>query len=387
MPTAHPSGRCVAVDGHVAPQVDEHAAPEGLGQEPAARSAANALAVAPRSTWTPIGMETVRASGSSPIRHQPGAGRGSDPFIGLPPVDLVEVPVVAQFDQGRADGWIDDAGGVLSHPTGHLEGLEQQWADRNRAPGTVRFDQSELGVGAEPAAGPVEGPELIGQQSQGLIGQSAVRHGHRGRGADGPHRAGGDRTHRCDFPDGHGLGLGGGHDCPDTVAAELLDDFGAVVVVVAGVVVVVVGLAPAEVPAAVVDDDVPVDDCPETVMGEAPVVEEAAAVGFVVAVDTDDEWAVAPEATTTPRPAAAAEAATPMATVVRRTRVMARSRACAAAWGEGRRSRGGAMADLSGRTVGSATERRFVYRCHHTGPGRESASIRLCAPCESVPAR
>lgn len=103
-------------------------------------------------------------------------------------------------------------------------------------------------------------------------------------------------------------------------------DFGAVVVVVvvAGVVVAVLAsddekAADEEELAAVDVDDGSVE------------VEAAAVVGVVVVwVATVEEWAVVPDATRTPRPTAPADAARPMPTVARRTRVMARSRARAA---------------------------------------------------------
>jgi hypothetical protein len=110
------------------------------------------------------------------------------------------------------------------------------------------------------------------------------------------------------------------------VEAELRVDCGAVVVVVVlGVAVVaVVADVAAVADVAVVADvaAVEVDVVPDTVVG-------------VVAVATD-EWAVLPEATRTPSPTAPADAARPMPAVARRTRVMARSRARTAAWGEGR---------------------------------------------------
>ncbi len=108
------------------------------------------------------------------------------------------------------------------------------------------------------------------------------------------------------------------------MAAELLLDFGVVVVVV-GVVVVVVGVV-----VAVVADE---DDAVEA--GSVVVVVAGAAVVAVVAVDepeslvrvaTVDEWAVVPEATSTPSPTAPADAATAIPVVARRTLLMARSR-------------------------------------------------------------
>jgi hypothetical protein len=85
------------------------------------------------------------------------------------------------------------------------------------------------------------------------------------------------------------------------------------VVVVFGAVVVVGALVAAVAPVvALVDGEV---------MAVDPEADEP-----VVAGVTDDEWAVVLEATTSPRATAAAEAVTPMATVTRRTRAIARSR-------------------------------------------------------------
>jgi hypothetical protein len=105
------------------------------------------------------------------------------------------------------------------------------------------------------------------------------------------------------------------------------------VAVVFGVVVGVVVLGVAD--AADVADEVPVDDWPDTVVAVVEAVDGEVTVDPdvdvpVVAVVTVDEWAVVPEATIRPRATAAAEAATPMATVARRTRATARSRECAA---------------------------------------------------------
>jgi pyruvate/2-oxoglutarate dehydrogenase complex dihydrolipoamide acyltransferase (E2) component len=98
--------------------------------------------------------------------------------------------------------------------------------------------------------------------------------------------------------------------------------------------VVVLGVVMGVVVAVVADEAEAVDV--EDELAAVDVVVEAAVVGVtVVGVATVDEWAVLPEATRTPRPTAPAEAATPIPTVARRTRAMARSRARTADWGEG----------------------------------------------------
>jgi len=107
-----------------------------------------------------------------------------------------------------------------------------------------------------------------------------------------------------------------------------------VLVVLGVVVVVVVGVADT----ADVADEVPADDWPDTVVAVVEAVDAEVAVDPdgdvpVVAVVTDEEWAVVPEATTSPRVTAAAEAATPMVRVARRTRASARSRERGAEYG------------------------------------------------------
>jgi ABC-type dipeptide/oligopeptide/nickel transport system permease subunit len=128
------------------------------------------------------------------------------------------------------------------------------------------------------------------------------------------------------------------------VDADELVDFGAVVVVV---VVVVLGVVVGVVAAS--EDEAPVDEAVELAAVDVVVAAVAGVVVAVVAVvATVDEWAVLPEATRTPRPTAPAEAARPMPTVARRTRVMARSRARTAEWGEGLCDEGcGAIPGLS----------------------------------------
>jgi hypothetical protein len=101
---------------------------------------------------------------------------------------------------------------------------------------------------------------------------------------------------------------------------------GFVVVVVAlgaVVVVVVVGSAADEE----LDDDDPEADVVGAVVAELPDV-EVPEDGFVA----DDVWAVVSVPTSSPSPTALAIAAKPIAAVVRRTRVIARSRAAAAGW-------------------------------------------------------
>ncbi len=130
------------------------------------------------------------------------------------------------------------------------------------------------------------------------------------------------------------------------MAAEPLAACGVLVALVEGAVVAVVTgvVAGAEAAEAVV-----VELCPDTVVA-APVLLDGLVVvtpDAAEVVATDEEWAELPEATSTPRPTAAADAATPIPTVARRTLLMARSRDRPEASGDGRRIGGGAMVDLS----------------------------------------
>jgi hypothetical protein len=94
----------------------------------------------------------------------------------------------------------------------------------------------------------------------------------------------------------------------------------AVGVVVVGVVVV-----------AVADPDPPVEDAEADEPDEDSLAVDVVGVvaGPVVPVA---EWAAPPDATRTPRPTVPADATSPMATVARRTRATARSRARTAGW-------------------------------------------------------
>ena len=149
-----------------------------------------------------------------------------------------------------------------------------------------------------------------------FIDPSTIGDGNDRRGPDRPHRAGDDGFDNAPTPSIVHQRVA--HDCPDTVVALELVDFGVVVVVVVGVVVVVVVVGSLTE----LDPDEPDDEDPavEVVVG-------AVVVGVVVATeDPVDEWAVVSEATSTPRPMALNVAAMPMVAVDRRTRASAWSR-------------------------------------------------------------
>ena len=65
-----------------------------------------------------------------------------------------------------------------------VEGVEEERRDPG-GPTTPSLEAPELGVGAEPAAGVVEGPEVVGQELEcGIPGGGVVDHDRRRR-ADG----------------------------------------------------------------------------------------------------------------------------------------------------------------------------------------------------------
>src|SRR6266487_3922610 len=139
----------------------------------AARSAQSALAVAPRSSRTPLGTRTRprrRSRWTCRHPHQRRAGRR----------DSGEIAVVAEHPDRLADRGVDVALGEARGPQGDLERLEQDAADRDRAPAGV-IDHGQLGVLAEAAARPVDLGHLCGHRQAG--GPEAVPVGHQDHGA------------------------------------------------------------------------------------------------------------------------------------------------------------------------------------------------------------
>ena len=154
--------------GDVPSQVDQHADTEGLGQAGRGPIGGEGLGRSPE-----IDVDADRdghgAGFGVELDPPPAGGRtGIEPTGPVSAADLVEVPVVAQLDQRRTDGRVDDARRLGSHAARHLEGFEQERADGDRTPGAVSLHLPELGVGAEPAAGIVDGTELVGQEGEGL---------------------------------------------------------------------------------------------------------------------------------------------------------------------------------------------------------------------------
>jgi hypothetical protein len=150
------------------------------------------------------------------------------------------------------------------------------------------------------------------------------------------------------------------------VEADDLEDLGAVVVVV------VLGAAVVGVVSSVPESE----DVEDDVLDEEEFAEDELALVVVVGVVVvgaapEVEWAVLPEATRIPRPTAPADAARPMPTVARRTRVMARSRARAAGWREV--CGGGSCAGMTGLSVLGVTGRNTGVRIS-LGPSNRAKS-------------
>ena len=172
---------------------------------------------------------------------------------------------------------------------------------------------ADLRVVTETAARRVEGGQILGQEGQRLVGHGCIGHDHDGRRADGPHRPAGGRCllglRSGDLTERVPLKRSLAHqDCPEVV----VDLF----VVVVGVVEVAVDVDADDGELVGVVDAEALEDLVDVVAVDDPVVTDVAAADDVLAVD----------ATSTPRPTALAEAATPIAAVIRRTRTMARSR-------------------------------------------------------------
>ena len=78
-PDRPPPGRAGSGHGHVSPQIDQGATPERGGDPPGRPVGGEGLGRGPEVDVDAGGTATVRAPGSSSIRHHPGAGRGRAP--------------------------------------------------------------------------------------------------------------------------------------------------------------------------------------------------------------------------------------------------------------------------------------------------------------------
>ena len=155
--------RRVARHCHVAAKVHEHARLRISAAAPAAaRSAARAFAVAPRSSSTPRGTRTAPRRSSTSIDRQPGVATTvtrRSPFA-----ELREVAVVARQAQRAADRRIDVAVGESSGAKRDLQRGKKQRADRHPA-ALCAIDASQLGVVAKAATGEVDLGELRDDES------------------------------------------------------------------------------------------------------------------------------------------------------------------------------------------------------------------------------
>jgi len=105
----------------------------------------------------------------------------------------VPVAVVPELDQRLAHGRVHGARRLHGDGHGHLEQLEEQWADRDRFAPAVSLHPAELRVGPEPAARLIHGPEIGLQHLEGLPTPFPARDRNQCDGAERPGRAAGDR--------------------------------------------------------------------------------------------------------------------------------------------------------------------------------------------------
>ena len=133
----------------------------------AARSAASALAVAPRSRLTPGGSWARRRAGSRRTSRQrrpgpDGAGRRAGAAVD----DEREVAVVAEVPHRGAQGGVDVAVRDVGGPQRDPERLDEQRAHLHRAPPRA-VQPGQLGVLAEAAAGTVDLVQAPAQERHG----------------------------------------------------------------------------------------------------------------------------------------------------------------------------------------------------------------------------
>ena len=155
--------------------------------------------------------EIQAAPGAQPQQPPLRVQRHAAPSRGRYPAHVVrcvgvhrrEVAVIAQGDERRGDGGVDGALGLLRGAQRDAHGLREQPARRRQAPGRV-VGAHQLRIGAEPAAGAVDGVELGRQQALGLAHGGLLDHDDRG-GAD---RLQGRR------------GVGGAHDPPEVTGGR-----------------------------------------------------------------------------------------------------------------------------------------------------------------------
>ena len=148
-----------ARDGDVAAEVDEHARALGCrGRPPRPRGRQPAPSRWRRGRGSRrAGIRTTPRASSTDTALQPATRRGDEP--GRPVADGREVAVVAGEDERLPDRGIDDPVGQRGGAQRDRERLEQPRPDADRTAGTG-VEAGELGIGAEPAAGEVDGGQL-----------------------------------------------------------------------------------------------------------------------------------------------------------------------------------------------------------------------------------
>ena len=177
-PAARGGGACRR---HVATEVDERGGARRHGDAPRGAVGGQRLGRRP---------EIQAALGAQPQQPPLRVQRHAAPSRGRYPAHVVrcvgvhrrEVAVIAQGDERRGDGGVDGALGLLRGAQRDAHGLREQPARRRQAPGRV-VGAHQLRIGAEAAAGAVDGVELGRQQALGLAHGGLVDHDDRG-GAD-----------------------------------------------------------------------------------------------------------------------------------------------------------------------------------------------------------
>ena len=180
-----------ARDGDVAAEVDEH------GRAPGRRGGRRGRAIGGQRLRG--GAEVQAHASRDPHhaarridRHRPPARHPGGDEPGRPVADGREVPVVAGEDERLADRGIDDPAGQRGGAQRDRDRLEQPRPGADRTAGTG-VEAGELGIGAEAAAGEVDGGKLrldraAGRRQRVRVGDDEARLGaERGPARDAAH--------------------------------------------------------------------------------------------------------------------------------------------------------------------------------------------------------
>ena len=146
------------------PRLTSTPQPQARRAAAAARSAAHALALAPRSSLTPAGIRSERHARSSTIVCHPLRTRSVivRRRLGLRAgrIEQTPVAVIARELERQAHGWIDVAVGQLGRAQRHLQRFDQQRAELREAT-RAGVHARQLGVRPEAAARAVDRRELL----------------------------------------------------------------------------------------------------------------------------------------------------------------------------------------------------------------------------------